>query len=469
MSAVFSINTELDEARLENLVEFLYSNYLLAYPQRFTNVTKSKVDGISSLSYTAIYPDVFYGTYWYVDISITAVKPIQVKISSKVFVISPEVVEGIKLELSNQIREFERLVREAVLYFAWVQGKELIAERLRPPKKTVQGMVSDTMVMLSVFFMAISLMLFSLFGMYAPILVVAIQSIVILISDKILIKVGDWLITPQTPFVSIIRCQLPIGEYIRLKQVFSEEHAMKIKQDIQGRVFNQHIELSPQLASDALKDAGVVCPPENISVKVIDVYKLVAETSNKHGLPTPKIAVSNTLLPNAAASGLGPSHGVVIITTGLLSLLKEDEIMGVMGHELSHLKNHDPMALFIIGSAEYLLRVYVFWPILLIFPYFYYIFAMSIIYFIAKFFEARADLESAIVTRNPQALASALRKIGLRRPREVLGFGEWLNWEPHPPIRFRIARLEQLKTTDIKHPFLRSVKDVIEGFLNSLR
>jgi heat shock protein HtpX len=95
---------------------------------------------------------------------------------------------------------------------------------------------------------------------------------------------------------------------------------------------------------------------------------------------------------------------------------------------------------------------------------------MSLVFFIAKFFEARADLESAIVTGKPQMLASALRKIGAHRlEMPSFGVGEWLNWEPHPPIRFRIARLERLKTTEIKHTLIQSVKDVIEGFLGSFR
>jgi hypothetical protein len=58
--------------------------------------------------------------------------------------------------------------------------------------------------------------------------------------------------------------------------------------------------------------------PENLSTKTVNVYKLVRTAAEKFNLPLPKIVISNTMLPNAAASGPSPKHGVVLITTGLL-------------------------------------------------------------------------------------------------------------------------------------------------------
>ena len=97
---------------------------------------------------------------------------------------------------------------------------------------------------------------------------------------------------------------------------------------------------------------------------------------------------------------------------------------------------------------------------------------MTVIYFIAKFFEARADLISAIVMRQPQVLAEALEKIGFKRllyeraPSNRVQ--EWISLEPHPPIYFRVNRLEKLKVpVQIRHPLVQSVKDVTNGFLAS--
>ena len=102
-------------------------------------------------------------------------------------------------------------------------------------------------------------------------------------------------------------------------------------------------------------------------------------------------------------------------------------------------------------------------------PFLYLIVAMGIIYFIAKFFEARADLQSAITIGQPQVLAEALRKIGFRKLQfeqaPIHKIQGWINWDPHPPTYFRINRLEKLKTpVEVKHPLIQSVKDVIDGF-----
>jgi heat shock protein HtpX len=101
---------------------------------------------------------------------------------------------------------------------------------------------------------------------------------------------------------------------------------------------------------------------------------------------------------------------------------------------------------------------------------FYLLFILFAIYFVAKFFEARADLESAIKIGNPKDLAGALRKIGFRRLEvertHAARVQEWITWNPHPPTYFRIARLENFgeKPVEVKHTFIQSAKDCIRGF-----
>jgi heat shock protein HtpX len=228
-----------------------------------------------------------------------------------------------------------------------------------------------------------------------------------------------------------------------------------------------------------LSEFGFRCRPENMSTKVIDVYDIVKKVAAKFELPIPKIAVTNTMIPNAAATGPSPSRGVVVITTGLLVQLEDDEIESVVGHEFSHLKGRDPLALFGITALEFLLRVYVFWPILFsanvsfLVGYLYLFIAFSIIYFIAKFFEARADLDAAVRIGQPKVLASALQKIGFRRLQferaPSYRLQEWVGWDPHPPIYFRVARLEKLKAPEkVKHTLIQSIKDNIRGFIDAL-
>ena len=98
---------------------------------------------------------------------------------------------------------------------------------------------------------------------------------------------------------------------------------------------------------------------------------------------------------------------------------------------------------------------------------------MTAIFFVAKFFEARSDLISAIKIGQPEVLAGALEKIGFQRllyeRTPSFRIQEWVGFDPHPPIYFRVARLEKLKVpVRIKYPLIQSIKDVFSGFFASL-
>lgn len=94
------------------------------------------------------------------------------------------------------------------------------------------------------------------------------------------------------------------------------------------------------------------------------MYQLVKKAADKFGFPMPEVVVSNSLIPNAAASGPSPSRGVVLITTGLLVQLGDDEILSVLGHEFGHLKGRDPLLLYGLTAAEFLFRYYVLFPLI---------------------------------------------------------------------------------------------------------
>jgi len=205
---------------------------------------------------------------------------------------------------------------------------------------------------------------------------------------------------------------------------------------------------------------------------------MVKNIADRFRFPVPKIVVSNMMVPNAAASGPSPSRGLVLITTGLLVQLDENEIRSVLGHEFGHLRGRDPLSLYGLVSGEFLFRFYVLFRFLpLIFStliFFVYFWAVMVgIFFIAKFFEARADLVSAIIVGSPQVLAGSLEKIGFQRllheRTPSFRVQEWLGLDPHPPIYFRVNRLSKLSSEKIKHPLLRSIKDVTEGFIAALK
>jgi heat shock protein HtpX len=208
----------------------------------------------------------------------------------------------------------------------------------------------------------------------------------------------------------------------------------------------------------------------------VNVYDIVKGTADKFGFKVPEIVISNTLLPNAAASGPSPSRGVVLITTGTFLQLSDEEIVSVLGHEFGHLKGYDPIWLYGLSAVQYLFWFYVVFGLLpttsflLLFIYLWVL--LTLTYFVAKFFEARADLISAMVIGKPSVLADSLEKIGFQRLLfervPSFRFQEWLSLDPHPPIYFRIARLRNLpENAKIKHPLIKSAREVIRGFLNS--
>jgi heat shock protein HtpX len=81
-----------------------------------------------------------------------------------------------------------------------------------------------------------------------------------------------------------------------------------------------------------------------------ELYDIVEKLSKKAGLPMPKIAIIDDPIPNAFATGRNPNHALVTVTTGILNLLDRDELEGVLGHELTHVKNRDILVGTIAGA-----------------------------------------------------------------------------------------------------------------------
>lgn len=99
---------------------------------------------------------------------------------------------------------------------------------------------------------------------------------------------------------------------------------------------------------------------------------------------------------------------------------------------------------------------------------------MGVVYFIAKFLEARCDLESAIKIGKPKTLAEALRKMGYMRLQyermPSVRLQEWIGFDPHPPIYFRVNRLDNLKVPiKAQNLLLTSIRDCINGLIAAIR
>jgi len=206
-------------------------------------------------------------------------------------------------------------------------------------------------------------------------------------------------------------------------------------------------------------------------------YQVVERLTSRAGLPMPKIYVIPTDSPNAFATGRNPEHASVAVTHGILGLLNDEELEGVLAHELGHVRNRDiltsSIAATLAGAITILART-AFWlgafggggrrdreggalgSIVMLFlaP----IAAMLIQLWVSRTREYEADATGAHLTGNPYALASALEKISAVSRRvplmaspssahlfivQPLLSGDMLMslFSTHPPIQKRIERL----------------------------
>lgn len=204
------------------------------------------------------------------------------------------------------------------------------------------------------------------------------------------------------------------------------------------------------------------------------VYQVVERLTQKIGIPMPKIYVIPTESPNAFATGRNPNHASVAVTHGILGLLNNEELEGVLAHELGHVRNRDilisSIAATIAGAITFMARFGIFFGVggrddqregggfgallmLILAP----IAAVLIQLAVSRSREYQADETGAHFTGNPYALASALAKLDAYSKRvplqatpstahlfiiqPFLGVSLMSLFQTHPPIAKRIERL----------------------------
>jgi len=479
--ASYKIATELPASYMEKLFDFIYKQYLLPQKQRFTNFYRETTEGVSFLSYVVLDAQ----GKRLLKAEVKGTMPIEVRLVPLDEVVSATVMEEAKQDVVIAVQIFEEHARKATLYFAWRVGENIVPETLKKQEKSFRRLFLETQILFFVVFIAFGMIiLLALTYLYpeviwiAPLILIAVQFVFVFYSANFITRTADWHITEANPSIHLLKYSLPIKEHEDLKQSIARDQVLTIKKEIYDEILAKRGEIDCEAAQKVFAKHGVVCQPENLAAKKVNVYELVKKIADRFGFPMPKIVVSNTMVPNAATAGPSPSRGVVLITTGLLVQLEEEEVVSVLGHEFGHLKGRDPLLLYGLTSAEFLFRFYVLFPLFPLvfssFLFFIYFWAvMMVIFFIAKFFEARADLVSAITMGKPEVLAGALEKIGFQRllyeRTPAFRLQEWLGLDPHPPIYFRVDRLEKLKDPEkIKRPLIQSIKDVISGFRDSL-
>ncbi|HEX6701474.1 MAG TPA: zinc metalloprotease HtpX [Gaiellaceae bacterium] len=217
-----------------------------------------------------------------------------------------------------------------------------------------------------------------------------------------------------------------------------------------------------------------------------DLHEMVERLCAMADLPKPRVAVVDTDVPNAFATGRNPKHAVVAVTTGLWRRLEPKEIEGVLAHELSHIANRDVLimtvASFFATLAALLTRFGLYagmwgggssrnnnnnnvpvWLIVLAVSIVTYAISYILIRTISRYREYAADRGSALITGAPEYLMSALQRISSdmtripqRDLREVAGMNAFFIipasvkkagselFMDHPPLEKRLAALAEI-------------------------
>lgn len=245
-------------------------------------------------------------------------------------------------------------------------------------------------------------------------------------------------------------------------------------------------------APDAVIASTFARPVDITNFKEKQFDNIVEEMAIAAGITKPKAYVVEDEDPNAFATGISPQNSIIAVTRGLLNILNREELQGVVGHEISHIRNHDTKVMTLVaalvGSIALLadwagrgLRyslgtgvktrqlkrsgmpiVFILWLIgIILAPIIAQILAMTV----SRKREFLADASSAELTRNPLALAEALKKIEFAvQPTKSISYGtahlciadprgRWLNnregffaelFSTHPPMVKRISALREM-------------------------
>ena len=220
-----------------------------------------------------------------------------------------------------------------------------------------------------------------------------------------------------------------------------------------------------------------------------ELHDIVERIVARNSLPKPKIAVINTNMPNAFATGKGPRSSVVVVTTGLMDLLDTEELEGVLAHELTHIRNRDVLVLTLaslFSTVAWYLMQFGFYGgmgygygggrdrnnsggamiLVIVVAMLTWVISFLIIRAISRYREFAADRGSAQMTGKPVKLANALMKIsgGMRQvPPKDLRQVEGLNaffivpalsgstignlFSTHPPVEKRIQKLMEMEAS----------------------
>ncbi len=334
-------------------------------------------------------------------------------------------------------------------------------------------------------FTLISFVLFFIIGIYGLYFLLASQFVYLIYSDRVALNIGNVRPSVERPLVSVVSvaCLPETVKFLKqhgknimkeIRQDVSKLHLIYNISDYSGPTGSAITELKSSILA-ILSKYGIKVNSTDVDIKTKNVYEIVKRVATKFGQAAPKIVIANTVVSNAAANGISASHSSIMITAGSLVDLTDEELEATVGHELGHIKGHDPIIMFAITSFQFVGMFYLWYPLVEYLGLIYFLLAFWVIFAFGKILETRADTQSAIILQDPGAVASSLTKMGFRELyREKYSPGarllDWFRFDPHPPTYFRIDRMSEFtsSTTKTHHAFLISLRDLVTGFFSSI-
>lgn len=209
------------------------------------------------------------------------------------------------------------------------------------------------------------------------------------------------------------------------------------------------------------------------------LYRMVSNLATMNGMPMPEVGIVNSANPNAFATGRNPKNAAVVATTGLMNMLDDEELKGVLAHEMAHVQNRDILVMTVAatmaGAISFASRFVLYGSmfggrrtdnpaqlaILLLAALTAPIAALLIQLGISRNREYLADATGAKMIGNPLALARALKKLEMGSSRSPMDYGNPSSahlfivnpfrggtfvslFSTHPPMEERIRRLEEM-------------------------
>lgn len=222
-----------------------------------------------------------------------------------------------------------------------------------------------------------------------------------------------------------------------------------------------------------------------------ELYRVVRRVAQEANLPMPKVYVIDQAAPNAFATGRDPQHAVVAVTRGILDLVTERELTGVLSHEIGHVRNRDTFVMAVVasvaGAIAYMAQIAQ-WSLwfgggrrdsrdssglgmigliagIILLP----LAAMIVQLAVSRSREYGADDQGAAISGDPLALASALRKLEAYNKKVPMQVNVAVSplfivrplvpgglaglFSTHPPIEQRVARLERMAGAELPQTF----------------